>query len=215
MSKRFYKKLVILLAYGALAGALPVSVLPKLRPTQQTEFARSAEDIRAYSPNGKASITVKAPRNEDEDPRMVARSGNVRLSLGEMRRSASVFWRPDSEAAALWDRADSNRFYVRLVRTKPSLSEVRGFDALIRQAVLREFRGAEEVVHYWVAIKGWTEGNDLLVSVCADGIPKGAPQNTPMIGFDRGYVIDTNRVKIRQRLSSTEFTTVAGANPCE
>jgi len=184
-----------------------------LLESRRVEFVRGPAK-QAQSPNGKASIMLLAPVNEDADPKMEAVSGNNRLSLGSLQRSAFIFWSPDSSAAALWDLAYSNHYLVRLIRTTPALSEVRGFDALIKHRALREFHPGE-LIHYWPYVEGWTRQNELAVVVCADGAPPKSPINTRLVGFQRGYLIDTDKIEIRSEFPAAEFMERIGTNPCE
>lgn len=181
--------------------------------SRQVEFERGPT-TRAESPNGKASIVMLAPVTEDADPEMEAVSGNSKLPLGRLQRSAFVFWRPDSRAAALWDLAYSNHYAVRLIRTVPVLSEVKGVDAMIRQRVLQEFHNGE-LIHYWPYVEGWTKENELAVVVCADGAPQNSPTDTRLVGFERGYLIASDRVEIRSEFPASEFVEKLGTNPCQ
>jgi hypothetical protein len=142
--------------------------------------------------------------------------GQEQVSLGDLRRSASVFWKPDSLAAVLWDRTFSDHYFVRLVRVKPTVTEVKGFDELIRRKVRKQFN-AGPFVHYWPHVQGWTEQKKLVVVVCSDAVPPRVPptQNTQLIGFERGYVIDTDRQEISSEFAPSEFKKIVGSDPCQ
>jgi hypothetical protein len=197
------------LGYALLASMDPAASLPVF---ERVEFERGPAK-QAQSPNDKASIRLLAPANADADPKMEAVSGDSKLSLGSLRRSAFVFWRPDSGAAVLWNLAYSNRYLVRLIRTTPALSEVKSFDDMIRQRALREFHPGK-LIHYWPYIEGWTRQNELAVVVCTDGAPPKSPANTHLVGFQRGYLIDTEKIEIRSEFPAAEFTERIGVNPC-
>lgn len=214
MSSWIHKSTLIAVTV-ALGCALLASMDTGASPlvSKRVEFERGPAK-QAPSPNDKASIRLLAPANEDADPKMEAVSGDSKLSLGSLRRSAFVFWRPDSGAAVLWDLAYSNRYLVRLIRTSPALSEVKGFDAMIKQKALREFHPGE-LIHYWPYVEGWTRQNELAVVVCADGAPPKSPANTRLVGFQRGYLIDTDKIEIRSEFPASEFMERIGTNPCQ
>jgi len=200
--------------FGCLWSAIASTNDPIELVSNRIEFERGATKKEAQSPNGKTTITMLPPANEDTDPRIDAVSGNKKFSLGGLRRSAYVFWRPDSQVAVLWDLAYSNHYFVRLISAGPKLSEVKGFDRLIKQRVLKEFHPAQ-LVHYWPHVEGWTKQNELVVVVCADGVLSRSPQQTSLQGFERGYLIDTNKAEIRAQFDAHEILKIIGTNPCE
>jgi hypothetical protein len=180
------------------------------------EFFRTKDKILVRAPNGNSVVTLLPPANENSESTILAQSGNQKLSLGHLRRQANVFWRADSGAAVLWDQAYSNHYFVRLIRTAPTLHEVKGFDQLIKNRVLKQFK-TDELMHYWPIVKGWTAQGELIVVVCADGVPekRGSLNNTPLMGFERGYLVDTRRSEIRSEFGSGEFNKIVGSNPCQ
>jgi hypothetical protein len=184
--------------------------------SQSVEFFRTNVKQEAWSPTGRGVVTLLPPANEDADPQMEIAFGRERVALGDLRRSASVFWRPDGLAAVLWDRAFSDHHFVRLVRTRPAVSEAKGFDELVKRRVRKQFH-AGPFVHYWPHVQGWTKQNELIVVVCADAIPPGIPtnENTRLVGFERGYVIDTDKEEIRSEFVHSEFHQAVGSDPCQ
>ena len=198
------------------AGAVPNG--NKLTASDSTEFARE-KFKRAASPDGKAAILLRQAVNEDVDPTMEAQAGKRKIALGDLRRSARVFWRPDSRVAILWDTAYSNHDFVRLIRVKPTLAEIPQFDELIKKKVRKAFRAMQsgEIFHYWPHVMGWTEDKQLLVVVDADATASKNPLETRVVGLCHGYVIDTDRVAIRSQLNEAEVVKAIGSapNPCE
>jgi hypothetical protein len=166
--------------------------------------------MKAVAPNGRWWIEMLAPKIDDDEPRLKAVSEGVVTSLGMLNRSGAVFWRPDSKVAVFWDRAWSNHYFVRLVRFRPRPHEVRGFDQLIRRRVVRTF-GYGDLLHYWPTVVGWTKEKLLFVYVIADAHAGG----TKVEGFDRGYLIDTDNVRIVADLKPPEVIRLLGKNPFE
>ncbi len=217
MPTRIFSGAIIItlaIAVAATQGGSPKARDLALVKSTSTEFKRMSSKIEARSPDAKSAVVLIPPSNQDAQPTMEARVGHRTLRLGDLSRSASVFWRPDSAAAIIWDRVYSDRYSVRLIRARPRLMEIRGFDQLIKRTVLNEFRTGE-LMHYWPYVEGWTKQNELLVVVCADGAPPNSPLNTPLDGFARAYLVDTNNPRIISTLHVKDAAKMTGIERCE
>ncbi|MBZ5529833.1 MAG: hypothetical protein LAO20_00250 [Acidobacteriia bacterium] len=197
---------VIAASFVCLSSAAPVG-------SDVVQFFRTTEKIESLSPNSKAKIVLLPPVSENADPTLEAQVRNEKLLLGSLQRSAYLSWRPDSRVAVLWDLTYSNHYFVRLLQVDPKLSEIKGFDELIRQRALKEFR-VKEVIHYWPHVQGWIGQRDLLVIVCADGAPTNTPVNTKLVGFERGYLIDTDKRSIKSELNPSDLRKLTGPFEC-
>jgi hypothetical protein len=204
---------------SAVMGILLILALVQVQPAQlavnTVDFERGAP-IRAIAPNGKLYIELLLPATEDADPVMRVVQGKIRIPLGVLRRSAVVSWRPDSEYAIIRDCAFSNRCFLRLLRAGDRIGEVPGLDALIRRRALGAMRiPSRDVAHYWPTLLGWTATRELVIGVCADGLPPGRPPETGLIGFSRGYIVDVERLRIKAELEPARIKTTYGLTICE
>jgi hypothetical protein len=178
------------------------------------EFYRAGQKIDAKSPDGRSTLSVLPPTNDDADPKMFIESNGRTLPLGSLERSAVAFWRPDSRVVAISDHPYSNHFVVRLVRVRPRLAEVKNVDNVIKSRVLHEFHTAG-LVHYWPQVQGWTTNGHLLVVVCAGGDAPHSHLGTPLLGFQRGYLVNPDRLTIVSELPPAAYTKLAGKDVCQ
>jgi len=182
---------------------------------QSTELHRLVrKDVR--SPDGKVVIrcwTSKAPdKNGDEAAKLYAIRGKKRLALGELVRSGEVFWRPDSKVAIFNDDQGSNYSEFRLIRVDPTMKDVKRALNLVQARWHSEFRSGE-IMHDYTTGKGWLNDTDLLVSVYADGMPRGKEYGSA-IDFCRGYVLDTDTIRIKREVRREELKKEFGVKVC-
>jgi hypothetical protein len=193
-----------------LMGAMVASNLK----SNEVTLHRTGKQIDVAAPDGESVLSLLPPFNEDSDPTIRVQSKGHTLSLGNMQRSAVASWRPDSSVLIISDRKYSNHFRIRMVRTRPRLLEVTNFDNVIKERVFQKFP-VREFIHYWEYAQGWTPDNKLLVVVCADGARDRSSKDTKLLGFSRGYLVDTDHVRIISELDRDEYSKLAGTDSCQ
>ncbi len=203
ISRSIFLATVLVLASSALAQTVLIK--------KSTEIFHGV-NLNISSPDGRSVIRCTTPEDDSKDPQLFAVHGKRSLYLGTLPRSGEVFWRPDSKMAALNDDMGSDHSEFRLVRVDPELREIKSAFETVWKRGHPEFK-VGEILHDYTRVAGWLNGSDALITVYANGMPPGRRYGAA-IAFCRGYVLDTESMKITREVSAGELRSKFGVELC-
>lgn len=152
------------------------------------------------SPDGKWLLFVR-PTHANDDPAdvYISRIGGEMHPLFQLRRDAEIYWRSQFDQLVILDEVTGDDYRLMVFHLDdPSERSALSLNSQISRDIRRRLSKNDQIVYYFPHFSGWTDNDDLVISVGVMTAHRGSGSFT---SHCFGYVADGNLLQIKTRLS--------------